>query len=452
MPFDFILDIGTGAAKDHTVLICALVVFALTLIHLLRKRMLITPPGVSVVVYCAASLFVLFPVLIYSNKRDYVLSNLCQAFILGIAITWAVAIFGFMKRPTAEVNYPTLHWRFVPQRAWIVLFALVCMLDPILAITRFGKVGLLHGNETMGAGGSHMDVFTFATVIGWECGAVASTMLQTDFLVSRLSWKEFLFGRRKWIDLVLVLFCLACNSTTGNRFIIVMNALSLASGLAIFNRLRTGLAMSGLVVLMVFFTVVGNFRIGRVEIKDKLSFETRLKFVDSALGWVSTYTEPIFPTLDTFLQNAPAPAWGGAWFNAIVPTVLRGVVLKKDRTLPIEEMYQIIPHYGMTFRTMYADLLFDFGPLASLFVGMALNLICVSVYNNSTQSARRLAIYLNTFQMFAFMPLLASFYTQLPFMSFAILLLVAVPAPKMRRRVRLVRSPRHAATRQTIQG
>ncbi|WP_010583543.1 O-antigen polymerase [Schlesneria paludicola] len=428
MSFDLPI-LGVGLLWEHPLVIFALMIFIGTLIYLFTNGMLISAPGFSLFVFSLSSILVLFPLLVYSSNRDYVLSNPCQWYILGIAVTWAIAVMGFMRKPSPDISYPELRWRFVPQRVWLVLLALACLLDPIITIVRFGKIGLIHGNEMMGAGGSHADVITAATVIGWECGSVASTMLQTDFFVSRVSWKEFLFQRRKWFDLGLVLFCLACNSTTGNRFILVMNVLCFASGLAIFGRLRTRPALVGATILLVFFTVIGNYRIGRADIKEKLTFETQIKFLDSSLGWIATYTEPIFPTLDTFLQNAPSPAWGGAWLNNIGPTVLRGTILNKDRSSPIEEMYEIIPHFGLTFRTMYSDLIFDFGDVGSLIVGMVILFLSIILYNRSTQSARSLAIYLNTFQMFAFMPLLATFYTQVPFMSFAITLVVSTYAP-----------------------
>lgn len=428
MSFDFPV-LGVGLLWEHPLVVFALMIFISLLIYMYVKGMIISAPGFSVFVFSLSSLFVLFPLLVYSNNRDYVLSSACQWYILGIAVTWAIAVFGFMRKPPPDISYPELQWRFVPQRVWLLFFSSVCMLDPIITIAKFGKIGLIHGNEMMGAGGSHADVITLTTVIGWECGSVASAMLQTDFFVSRLNWKQFLFQQRKWFDLGLVLFCLACNSTTGNRFILIMNVLSFASGLAIFGRLQTRPAIVGATILLSFFTLIGNYRIGRADIKEKLTFETQIKFIDSSLGWIATYTEPIFPTLDTFLQNAPPPAWGGAWLNNIGPSVLRGVLLSKDRSSPIEEMYEIIPHFGLTFRTMYSDLVFDFGAIGSLIVGFLVLFLCVILYNRSTRSARSLSIYLNTFQMFAFMPLLATFYTQVPFMSGAMMLLVSIYAP-----------------------
>ncbi|MDB5348585.1 MAG: hypothetical protein JWP89_6962 [Schlesneria sp.] len=427
MRFDpFVL--GAIVPSDNALVIAALALFIGTFLYLLSMQMAVSPQGVSLIVFIASSVFVLWPILLHSSNRDYVLSGPCQWLVLGIAVTWAIAIIGFMTKPSEEVEYPELRTRFIPQQMWLSLLTVVCTIDPIVTVAKFGKIGLMYSNEMVGNGGGYGDVWSITTTLGVVCGMVASAMLQADFLVSRLDWRQFLFGRKKWLDLGLVTWCLCCNSATGNRFVIVMNVVALASGLAIFNRLQVKMALLGLVALTAFFIAIGNYRFGRLEIKNLLSFETNIKVVDSGLGWIASYSEPIFPTLDTYLANAPPPALGGFWLNAVAPTALRGIITGKDRTTAMDEMSQLLPHFGMTFRTMYAELAFDFGLVGSLLVGTVVLLLSIWLYNNATASPFLLSIYIATFHMFGFMALLANFYTQIPFMAVALLWIVVAPS------------------------
>lgn len=410
---------------DQLFLIIATCLFLGSAIFLVSRQATFSPQFISAVSFTLCGLFTLFPQLKYSSNRPYVLSERCQIFILLAAITFAVANL-FVRKPVLPLTYPRVRWKLFPQSIWLSIFFLVCLSDPVVSWFRFGTVGLIQGHEGMGTGGgSHTEVYSPITYIAWSAGAISMCMVAIDYLTSSLSLTSYIL--RKPMSLALVAGSLTCNSLGGNRFIIVFQSLTLLFSLALFERLKVWMTVTVAILGMFFFVIIGNFRFGAIDITDNLDHLTGFRPYDLTLAWLTSYTEPIFPTLDNLLQNQPGISYGMNAVTSILPSsIVESLNLSRENNGPeYLSAHQLYAYHGLTFRTMYGDLVLDFGYKVSLLIGAGFFLLGAIIYNRSLDSHFRLLLFFVFSPLILFSPFIAGFYSLPNLASFAILLLVA---------------------------
>lgn len=405
--------------SDHLILIVAMGGFVASIVSLTLKRAVVSPQCFAAATFLLSGVFVLAPELRYSSNRAYVLSDRCQYLLLFAAVSLFASCL-LMRRPEVLLSYPPIRWRLWKQQVWLSLFMLICLLDPLVSIVSYGQVGLTQGNASMGSSGSHSDVFSPLTYLAWAVGAMAVYMVAVDFLISQKTFSAYL--PTKWFDLGCVLVCLFCNSLSGNRFLLVFQVLLFLCALALFSKLRVWLTLGAMLAMGVFFIIIGNFRFGAIDVRDNLAESTGSGEADTVMGWVTAYTEPIYPTLDNFLMNQPEKGFGARWITSVMPTpVLDALGLERDTTAQYIARNKLLAHRGLTFRTMYADLTADFGYSGAAIAGLLVMLAGTLVYNRALNSPFSLLLFFLISQFVLWAPLLAAFYQLPPLSSFLIL-------------------------------
>ncbi len=398
-------------------------IFAGTAIRLIYKRAAFSPQFGAACTFFLMGVLTLFPRMTYSENRPYALSLKTQVFLCLAAAIFCIAAL-YMKRPKLRPEYPPVRWNLLSRRMWLMGFCAICVADPIVSFLLHGRVGLVQGNEGMGSGGgAHSDVFTPLTFVAWSCASMAMAMLMTDFLFSFKGIIPYIHLRI--IDIGLVGVCSLCTALSGNRFVLICQLASLTIGLALFSRLKVWMVVTVAVFLAVFFVVVGNFRFGTIDITDSLQHTTGVRSVDTIDAWASTYSEPTFPNLDNFLRDQPGMMFGLDWVTTVVPSeIIDAVGLDRTNSSQWFADNALYAYHGLTFRTMYPDLIMDFGIKGALFLSAVFLWFGMRVYNGALQSPYHFVLFLAYSPLILLMPLSAGFYSLPNLLTFAIVLII----------------------------
>jgi oligosaccharide repeat unit polymerase len=417
------LGAGSSVFGEQSMFLVAMGLFAIAAVWLVIRRAVFSPQFVAALGYLLLGTLTLFPQLYYSEGRASVLAKGTQSFLLVVAATFLLAAF-YTRRPRVRTAYPPVRWRFFSLRGWLSMFFLVCLADPMVSIALTGNVGILMGNQGMGRGGSiHTDAFTPITFIAWACAAMAATMVLTEFLFSGLSFREY--RRRRWPHLLLLAGCFFFTGLSGNRFILIFPLACALIGLGLFGRIRPMMLAAVAVLGTVFFVAIGNFRFGAVDIVDNLRVVAGIGPVDLLVAWVASYAEPGFPNLDNFLVRPPSPTWGMAWLSSVLPSALVDAFgldrINSGIWLADNSLYA---YRGLTFRTMYPDLIIDFGRIGALMVGGVIFLLSARAYNRALASPSHFVFFTLMASLLLWSPLLASFYQAQTIAAFALLFFI----------------------------
>jgi oligosaccharide repeat unit polymerase len=418
---------------NQIIFFIAIGLFAASAGRLLYQKAHFSPQFVAAVTFVIMGVSVILPQLVYSETRQTTLGMRTQIFLLISAAT----LFGtvlYMRKPELLPEYPTLRWRILPRLGWLFVFLVICVADPIVSYKLYGTVGLIQGNQGMGTGGGgNVDVFTPLTFIAWSCASMAVSMVMTDFLFSFRGYLAFL--RKRYIDVGIVIGCLASTTLSGNRFVLICQLLSLCLGLAMFSRLKVWMVVAVALFLATFFVVVGNFRFGKLDVSETLEHTTGNTSVDKAKAWLSDYTEPNLLNLDAFLRDQPGMMWGMDWVTTVLPS---GILdkLNVDRTNSAQWLSdnKLYAYHGLTFRTMYPDLIMDFGYKGALILGGVFLMLGARIYNRALLSPHHFLLFLAYAPLILIMPLAAAFYALPNLVPFGLLLLAYEPRKSSGRR------------------
>lgn len=385
-------------------------VMTISALILVSRRAVLSPLFLTIICFLICGVLTVWPQMIYSGNRNYPISTTTQIYLLFASFPFLAAAI-LTRRPYILAVTPDYGWRFFPQRVWLMIFCGICVLDPMLSIALHGRVGLAQGNQGLGeGGGAHSAVFTPITFIAWAAAAAACYMVMLAMISRRLTLWEYcrLYPRQAGMAFV----ALAASSLSGNRFLFLSQGVVFVCSMALVGKLKMRLLVAGAVAGMMLFVVLGNFRFGKVDIRDNIESLTNIGFVDSTKGWVVSYFEPNIPNLDNFMSRHPSPTFGVGWVTSLLPSGLVDL-LHLVRTNAIQWMGDngLLAHRGMTFRTWYPDLIMDFGVFLSQVVAGAVLVFCALTYNVALRSPRRLVLFMVCTPLLLFSPLLTAFYS-----------------------------------------
>jgi hypothetical protein len=143
----------------------------------------------------------------------------------------------------------------------------------------------------------------------------------------------------------------------------------------------------GALLLTVYFVVAGNYRFGTVDVTKKVQKSTGNESVDMVYAWAADYTEPTFPNLDNFIHDQPGMLFGMAWVSSVLPSELVDALgINRNNAAIWLSDNSLYAYHGLTFRTMYPDLIMDFGFKGALVMGAVFFWAGARIYNQSLKS------------------------------------------------------------------
>jgi hypothetical protein len=168
-------------------------------------------------------------------------------------------------------------------------------------------------------------------------------------------------------------------------------------------------------------------------------------------AWTITYAEPTFPNLDNFIRDQPAMQFGFGWISSVAPSeILDALGLTRANAAVWFWDNSLYAYHGLTFRTMYPDLIMDFGFKGALFMGAVFLWLGARIYNQSLRSPHHFALFLAFTPLILMMTLTAAFYALPNLLAFAILFII----PKQRvkpHRSSLLELGREAVRRESLE-
>jgi len=365
----------------------------------------------------------MWPQMAESGNRNYPPEFGTQLYLLVSTLPFLFAAW-ITRRPIINLVAPVYSWHFLPEGAWLFIFTLVCVADPVISWLAFGKVGLSQGYAGMGAGGgAHSEVFTPLTYIAWASCAAVCCVVFLRMVACNLSFSQLSLSYPSYVLMMVV--SLVATTLSGNRFILLGQVALLICLLSLQRRLQWRWLAAVVFAGVMFFVLIGNIRFGAVDVRDFLASWTGLAGLDFLVGWVVTYFEPSFANLDNFLHDPPGPLLGAGWVSSVLPS---GVVdaLGMQRMNAIQWMVnqEQLAYRGMTFRTWYPDFVTDFGVIGSQVVVGLIVLAAAYIYNAALSSPRALVLFCVTAPVIFFAPFLAAAYQMQIIGPFLLLLLI----------------------------
>lgn len=421
--------------SSNLVLIIAQLVFLASAYLLVIRRAAVSPQMLAIGIFLLAGCFMFFPLLRFSSLRGSVLEVRCQVLILMCALSFLASSL-IIRRTGTEEELPRVRWRIFSQQTWLILLCMVCVADPILSLALYGNIGIIQANQGMGTGGGNSgEVFSPVTFIAWACGAISVKIITMDFLTGGLP--AVVFVRKRFFQLGIVGFSLACNTLSGNRFILGYELLTVLCGLARFSRLQWRVVIPTFAFLAVFFVIIGQFKFGAVDITDYMDSRvmTGVHVIDTPMAWMATYIEPNYWNLDNLLDNQSARQYGTGWLTSILPSSVNDALgLARENSAGYMAENNLQAYHGMTFRTMYGDMVYDFGYWVSALLGLALLLFGAWTYNKAGSSTFHLALFFAISPVIIATPLLSTLYQLQTLATFGIVLLVSRRKKRPRRK------------------
>lgn len=253
---------------------------------------------------------------------------------------------------------------------------------------------------------------------------------------------------RNRLKYLIVGLTLAANSMIGLRSNFILPAINIGCAYMAFRRLSTRFFIIGFISLFLAFISLGNLRIKDLSLATNdqaLKFPSGITWLDNVQLWVGLYTAPNLPNLGQAIDIPSQPQGGRVLISQIVPdSILRRIMDPPTTTIDFLQRRRLLPFRGYTFRTIYADLLADFGYFGALIAGTIVLIAMVLAWNYRARSIFALMCFINFSSSLIFFPLKEQFTgmpTLLPMVfGLVIITLVKVTLPTT---PISPRSPRH---------
>ncbi len=359
-------------------------------------------------------------------------SERTELFLIGISlICFAVSLQVRGWQPIAGANHGDLF--IIPITPLAILLACVTASCSLVSVARLGTFPIfVMAENTSENYKSYEDVFApFFTVLGWACGRCLVVLFGFIVACSSLSLAKVVV--KNSILVLCVLVAIGLNLLDGMRNTAVLAALILVFAIRVRRPIPLFIWVAGAICVGLGFIVLGNFRLGEIAFMSIYKTGQGPALVEEALIWFFAYMEPNLQNLNSLINNLDEPARGLYFISSILPDSL--ILYWADVPEPcIQFMVRndLLAFPGLTFRTMFADIYYDFGYFGALIVGGIMLYASVVIYNRGGTDRRFLLIYLCIVPGICYAPLVNFFvhlYNLLPLLLVP-LVKVSSRAPK----------------------
>lgn len=345
-----------------------------------------------------------------------------EIFMVLASASLFAATFIIRRRPEFEIDSYRVA-SLIP--IWLVAATFGGMIAAI-SLVNFVRLGtfpiftLVRGQEYLGPEESFLPFFT---PLSWGLGRCLAVILALVIATNHQPWRRFVV--RNAVLLACTGVAVVLNTLDGMRNTTIMPALLLYFGTT--RRFRYSLKKSFVAsaACLIFFCAMGSMRVGTGDWKSTLTVSSGNKVIDTLASWTLTYTEPNIENLDALINADPPLNYGLQILSTTLPGPLKNVLFEAPET-STEFMadHNLIVHSGLTFRTIYADLLKDFGYWGTLLAGALLLAGCMHIYIKSAYQPRMFVVYLTIIPGIIFFPVVNSFVTITNLLPFALLLIL----------------------------
>lgn len=162
------------------------------------------------------------------------------------------------------------------------------------------------------------------------------------------------------------------------------------------------------IILSIAFVNLGNYRLGEKAGGNPFAGRGILESTtNTTLIWSYLYTAPSLLNLNNLFeyQKEREISYGNMLLQTIVPFTNDNV--KNSITVMVDN--GLLEYYGITFRTIYSDLLIDFGVVGSIFVGMILMYILKIIFISARKDYFHRLLYASLIPGIIFFPFLNLF-------------------------------------------
>ena len=295
-------------------------------------------------------------------------------------------------------------------RALVMLFLLICFLASAYGFARLGTFPIFFmSHSDIGRENIYEEVYAgFITFLGWG----ASRSLGYWALMELAVWPGSLaaFLRNKKVLVGATLIGVVLTTLDGQRSTFVTLALATVFLLS----LRGGLSLVKVVLLfcigVVFFVVVGNWRLGTNDLRMRLADPPENAAVGFMWAWLVTYLEPNISNLNNSVALIQTKADGGIFFSQILPDSL----LTSFMDVPPSAVQQLnsaglLAFPGLTYRTAYADWYADFGSFGAVILVVGIYAAAVFAFRRAAMTPIAMLTYLQFTGLIFFLPLMNIF-------------------------------------------
>jgi hypothetical protein len=370
--------------------------FLIVTVGLEYKRVGIFSPGV-IIGFLFSSITILYIVTGFRDSSD----ESFQAYLFWILMSIGIVnILPMKQNINYNQKYNLRHERIVMVVSFIVAFIL---LFNHYKLTNFVPPILYLASEfATGVGTSYKDYdLGFQTTLLFAIGRIMPLAL--------ISLREKAIRDRVSIKYYYVMFLVTLGGvfTLGLRNIILWPViyflfLGSSTGRVFLSRKMIVTTCFGLVL----FVVLGNLRLGTSLIGNP--FEGRIRQLEGANAmflWIFLYSVPSLLNLNNlFMKVSHDTPYNGL---LLLSGMLPGVDFESVKTsMDYITENQLLEFYGITFRTIYADLLLDFGIIGSLLVAFLIMVIYKLVFYMSLNNRKYGYIYCTILPSIVFFPFL----------------------------------------------
>ena len=298
----------------------------------------------------------------------------------------------------------------LPARALVMLFLLISILASAYGFLRLGTFPILFmSHSDIGRENIYEEVYAgFITFLGWGASRSLAYWALMELAVWPGSLRAFLRNKRVLVGATLIGVVLT--TLDGQRFTFILLALATVFLLS----LRGDLSLVNLVLFfvigVVFFVLIGNWRLGTNDLRMRLADPPENAAVGFLWAWLVTYLEPNISNLNNSVALIQAKANGGVFLSQILPDSL----LTYFRDVPLSAVQQLnsarlLAFPGLTYRTAYADWYADFGSFGAVIMVVGIYAAGVFTFRKATVTPIAMLAYLQFTGLIVFLPLMNIF-------------------------------------------
>ncbi|MAK37627.1 MAG: hypothetical protein CMC15_15825 [Flavobacteriaceae bacterium] len=260
----------------------------------------------------------------------------------------------------------------------ILTISIVAVIHFFLLAAKAGGIPLLVFGEFSGTSG-HLRYndfrLPFVTQLVRGFVRVSVAILLMNYIFCHDDLKTFL--KRESISILLVGLQLLLILLEGTRSIFVHAFVATMFILALKTRPNRTLIFSGAMFVIMTFVVVGEIRRGGSKMSERLDFTSSVSAIDNGVSWVANYTIPNLQNYQLAIDAYEGvDFYGYLLFKGFIPDSLLfpfmrvvGIDPDKFEGELLNGSVYVIPSYpSMTFRTVFADLHVEFGPVGAFLI------------------------------------------------------------------------------------
>lgn len=290
-------------------------------------------------------------------------------------------------------------------RTTILLSFAETVIHLILLLVRNGgalPLTLLSNSFAQGRGATYDEfLIPFLTPLTWGACRLMAVLLCMDLLLRR----ETLLTHVSRYPVEYALTMLAHIATLGAamRNVVIWPVAIFILGLArkqvLSPRHKFAIAIVAVVTTLAF-VIIGNFRVGGSFILDSpfsrlMSIQIKNPLAETVMAWITCYAGTVYPNLNAMIAAPPDPGHGIMLLRQIVPDSLLQLFITPPPTgIEYLSSEDLLPYFGLTFRTIFTDLYADFGYWGSLLAGTGIYAGSIWAFNRSSTNPVWLAVYL----------------------------------------------------------